>query len=73
MSGGMDTKEAIEWTSDELNKLGSKKDNIIITSSEMKPMTRKEALFLFEEMAEALDIVEKMEIDWAEEYKTNGK
>jgi len=69
----MDTEEGMEWMADELEEMGSKKDNIIITSEQMQPMTRKEALFMFEEMAEKLDIAEKMEIDWAEEYKTNGK
>ncbi len=73
LSGGMDTADGMEWVSDELEEMGSKKDNIVITSEQMQPMTRKEALFMFEEMAEALDIAEKMEVDWAEEYRENGK
>lgn len=73
MSGGMDTEKGMEWVADELEEMTSKKDNIIITSEQMQPMTRKEAMFMFEEMAEKLDIAEKMEIDWAEEYKENGR
>jgi hypothetical protein len=69
----MDTPDVMEWAAGEMEQKSSKNDNIIVTSEQMQPMTRKEALFMFEEMAEALDIAEKMEIDWAKEYRENGK
>jgi hypothetical protein len=73
MQGATDAQ--IESVSDNLsNDLGMEKDdNIIVTSEMIEPMTREEALYVFEELAEALDVVNEVDINWEQVYEEEDR
>lgn len=69
VTGKMEAEKMVEG----LEECGmSSDDNIIVTDQQVNPLQREEALFFLEEIANALDVAEEMNIDWEEEYTNQG-